>query len=55
MMPGLNVASPLLDPQRQAFIAKVQFSESADLTQRRRDSQRPPRVFMKSNHLCALC
>jgi hypothetical protein len=24
MMPGLNVASPLLDPQRQAFIAKVQ-------------------------------
>lgn len=26
MMPGLNIASPLLDPQRQAFIAKVQSS-----------------------------
>jgi hypothetical protein len=26
MMAGLNVASPLLDPQRQAFIAKVQSS-----------------------------
>lgn len=25
-MPGLNIASPLLDPQRQAFIAKVQSS-----------------------------
>lgn len=24
MMPGVNIASPLLDPQRQAFIAKVQ-------------------------------
>jgi hypothetical protein len=26
MMPGLNVNSPLLDPRRQAFIAKVQSS-----------------------------
>jgi hypothetical protein len=26
MMNGVNVASPLLDPQRQAFIAKVQSS-----------------------------
>jgi hypothetical protein len=26
MMPGVNIASPLLDPQRQAFIAKVQSS-----------------------------
>jgi hypothetical protein len=24
MMPGLNVQSPLLDPQRQAFIAKME-------------------------------
>jgi hypothetical protein len=24
MLPGVNIASPLLDPQRQAFIAKVQ-------------------------------
>jgi hypothetical protein len=26
MMGGVNIASPLLDPQRQAFIAKVQSS-----------------------------
>ena len=31
MMPGLNVASPLLDPQRQAFIAKLQQQSKSPL------------------------